>query len=60
MLKGLVQTGIALGKWKEHLRRNPFDVKTAYIASRTTARLLPETVLGRPSASPAVVASTRG
>jgi NAD(P)H-nitrite reductase large subunit len=60
MLKGLVQTGIGLGKWKEHLRRNPFDVKTAYVASRTTARLLPETVLGRPSTSPAVVASTRG
>jgi NAD(P)H-nitrite reductase large subunit len=59
MLKGLVQTGVALGRWKEHLRRNPFDVKMPYIASRTTARLLPETVLGRPSASPAIVATTR-
>jgi NAD(P)H-nitrite reductase large subunit len=49
MLKGLVQTGKDLGKWKEHLRRNPFDVKLAFIASGTTARLLPETVLGRPS-----------
>jgi len=58
MLKGLVQTGVPLGKWTEHLRRNPFDVKPAFIATRTTARLLPETVLGRPSASPAVVAST--
>lgn len=52
MLKGLVQTGISLGAWKEHLRRNPFDVKPAFIASRTTARLLPETVLGRPSRQP--------
>jgi len=52
MLKGLVQTGVRLGAWKEHLRRNPFDVKPAFIASRTTARLLPETTLGRPSRAP--------
>lgn len=49
MLKGLVQSGADLGEWKAHLRRNPFDVKPAFIASGTTARLLPETVLGRPS-----------
>ncbi len=59
MLKGLVQTGVALGRWKEHLRRNPFDIKSAFVASRTTARLLPETVLGRPSATPGIVATTR-
>ncbi len=58
MLKGLVQTGTALGQWTAHLRRNPFDIKPVFIATRTTARLLPQTVLGRPSASPAVVAST--
>jgi hypothetical protein len=44
-----------MGAWKEHLRRNPFDVKPAFIASRTTERLLPETILGRPAASPAVI-----
>jgi NAD(P)H-nitrite reductase large subunit len=55
MLKGLVQAGASLGAFKELLRRNPFDVKTAFVASRTTRRLLPETVLGRPSESPAVV-----
>jgi NAD(P)H-nitrite reductase large subunit len=49
MLKGLVQSGSDLGDWKAHLRRNPFDVKPAFIASGTTARLLPETILGRPS-----------
>jgi NAD(P)H-nitrite reductase large subunit len=49
MLKGLVQSGADLGKLKEHLRRNPFDVKPAFVAAGTTARLLPETVLGRPS-----------
>jgi NAD(P)H-nitrite reductase large subunit len=52
MLKGLVQTGQPLGRYKEHLRRNPFDVKTAFIAAKTTSTLLPETVLGRPSMAP--------
>jgi NAD(P)H-nitrite reductase large subunit len=52
MLKGLVQTGVSLGRFKEHLKRQPFDVKTAYIASGTTGTLLPETVLGRPSKAP--------
>jgi NAD(P)H-nitrite reductase large subunit len=55
MLKGLVQTGVALGRWRDHLRRNPFDVKPAFIASRTTGRLIPQTVLGRPSPAPQVV-----
>jgi NAD(P)H-nitrite reductase large subunit len=55
MLKGLVQTGVALGRWRDHLRRNPFDVKPAFIASRTTGRLIPQTVLGRPSPAPEVV-----
>jgi hypothetical protein len=52
MLKGLVQARVALGAWKEHLRRQPFDIKPAYIASRTTATLLPQTILGRPSMAP--------
>jgi NAD(P)H-nitrite reductase large subunit len=53
MLKGLVQSGVRLGRWKAHLRKNPFDIKPAFIASKTTAALLPETVLGRPSKAPA-------
>jgi NAD(P)H-nitrite reductase large subunit len=52
MLKGLVQTGQPLGRYKDHLRRNPFDVKTVFIAARTTSTLLPETILGRPSKAP--------
>ena len=55
MLKGLVQSGAPLGRWKEQLRRNPFDVKPAFIASGATRQLLPETVLGRPAAAPAVL-----
>jgi NAD(P)H-nitrite reductase large subunit len=52
MLKGLVQSGVSLGPWKAHLEKNPFDIKPAYIASRATGTLLPETVLGRPSKAP--------
>jgi NAD(P)H-nitrite reductase large subunit len=52
MLKGLVQSGVSLGPWKAHLVKNPFDIKPAFIASRTTGTLLPETVLGRPSKAP--------
>jgi NAD(P)H-nitrite reductase large subunit len=49
MLKGLVQSGSGLGPWKELLRRNPFDIKKAFLASRTTAQLLPQKILARPS-----------
>ncbi|HEU5324054.1 MAG TPA: hypothetical protein VFX28_24845, partial [Methylomirabilota bacterium] len=52
MLKGLVQSGVSLARFKDHLRRHPFDVKTAYVAARATATLLPETVLGRPAKAP--------
>jgi len=52
MLKGLVQTGVSLARFKDYLKANPFDVKTAFIASKTTSILLPETVLGRPSLAP--------
>jgi hypothetical protein len=47
MLKGLVQSGQPLGRYKEHLRRNPFDVKTAFIAAKTTSTL---TARNRPGA----------
>ncbi len=52
MLKGLVQSGVALGSWKAHLKKNPFDIKPAFIATKTTGSLLPETILGRPSRAP--------
>ena len=52
MLKGLVQSQVSLARFKDHLRANPFDIKPAFIASRTTGALLPETVLGRPSKAP--------
>ncbi len=52
MLKGLIQSGVSLARWKAHLKKNPFDVKPAFIASKTAGALLPETILGRPSKAP--------
>ena len=52
MLKGLVSSGVDLTAWKAHLHANPFDVKPAFLATRAVTRLLPETILGRPSRSP--------
>ena len=52
MLKGLVQSGVGLGPWKAYLKKNPFDIKPAFIATKTTSALLPETILGRPSKAP--------
>lgn len=57
MLKGLVQTGTRLGDWKAYLRDHLFEIKRAYIASGTTARLLPQTVQGSPSVSATAVAA---
>jgi NAD(P)H-nitrite reductase large subunit len=56
MLKGLVQSGMRLGEWKPYLRHNLFEIKRAYIAAGTTARLLPQTVLGRPTVPASTVA----
>jgi hypothetical protein len=55
MLKGLVQSGVRLGAWKTYVCRNLFEIKRAYIASGTTARLLPQTVLGSASVPAAAV-----
>src|SRR5204863_4484672 len=52
MLKGLVYAGADLSAWKAHLRANPFDVKPAFLATRTVSRLLPDTILARPSHAP--------
>jgi NAD(P)H-nitrite reductase large subunit len=52
MLKGLVQSGQSLGAWKDWLRKNPFDIKKPYLASRTVSALMPHTILNQPSPSP--------
>jgi NAD(P)H-nitrite reductase large subunit len=57
MLKGLVQSGVRLGDWKAYLRSHLFEIKRAYIAAGTTARLLPQTVQGRPSVPAAAISA---
>ena len=52
MLKGLVQAAKPLGKWKELLRKNPFDIKKPYLANRTVSALIPDTVLGQAAPAP--------
>ncbi|MGQ4809464.1 NADH-dependent phenylglyoxylate dehydrogenase subunit epsilon [Candidatus Entotheonellaceae bacterium PAL068K] len=49
MLKGLVQSGVRLGEWKAYLRQHLFEIKRAYMAAGTAARLLPQTVQGQAS-----------
>jgi NADPH-dependent 2,4-dienoyl-CoA reductase/sulfur reductase-like enzyme len=51
MLKGLIQSGVALGPWKDYLQQNPLDLRRAFVASGATEKLLGTTLLtGRPSA----------
>ncbi len=52
MLKGLVYAGTDLQAWKAHLKKNPFDIKPAFLATHTVSKVLPLTVLGRASQSP--------
>tara|TARA_Y100000588_G_scaffold217525_1_gene231420 strand:- start:651 stop:1973 length:1323 start_codon:yes stop_codon:yes gene_type:complete len=49
MLKGLIYTKSDLVEWKEHISRNPFDIKRAFLASGSVGKLLPETLVGSPS-----------
>ena len=49
-LKGLVQTGIALGPWKSYLEENAVDLRRPYVASGAGKKLLESTLLtGRAS-----------
>ncbi len=51
MLKGLVQTGAALGPWKAYLQEDPLDLRRPYVASGAARKLLDSTLLaGRASA----------
>lgn len=58
ILKGLVYTGNDLSVWKEQLRKNPFDIKRAFLATGTASALLPTTLLNRPSVSERDIAVT--
>jgi hypothetical protein len=51
MLKGLIQSGADLVKWKGYLNERPWDLRRAYVASRAADRLLEKTLIGAPSAA---------
>ena len=49
MVKGIMQTGTALGPWKNFLKENPFDIRRPYVATKVAQRLAGSTLLGRPA-----------
>ena len=49
MVKGMMQTQISLGPWKDYLRQNPFDIRRAYVGSKAAEKLANTTLLGRPA-----------
>ena len=51
MVKGLIQTQAQLADWKEFLRKNPFDIRRAFIGAGVAERLRESTLLGRPAAA---------
>ncbi len=55
MVKGLVQTGIAMGEWKTYLKEtHPLDLRRPYVALGVATRLLKRTLLPLPSDDPRV------
>ena len=51
MLRGLIYTQSDLTDWKDHIKRNPFDIKRVFLASGSVGKLLSETLVGIPSVS---------
>ena len=49
MVKGLIQTKVPLGQWKGYIQKNPLDIRRPYVASGAPAKLLNNTLLGKPS-----------
>lgn len=58
MLKGLIQSGVHLGGWKQYLHENLRDIKKPFVASHITRDMLPVKTLDHPTVpSREVVAS---
>ena len=49
ILKGLIQSGVHLGAWKQYLHENLRDLKRPFVASRVPTSMLPVTVLDHPT-----------
>ena len=50
MVKGLIQARRPLGPWAAELKRNPMDVRRAFVAAGTPGALVGQTLLGQPLA----------
>lgn len=51
MVKGLIQTKTALGDWKDFLKKNPFDIRRAFVGTGVAAKLQQTTLLGKAAAT---------
>ncbi len=60
MVKGLIQTRIPLGPWKDYLRDNPFDVRRVYVASRVAEQLARRLCWAKPPPIDATAAAASG
>ena len=49
MIRGILQTRVPMGVWKQYLMENPFDVRRAFVALKVAAKLAQFTLLGTPS-----------
>ncbi len=49
MVKGLIQARVALGPWARELRRNPMDVRRAFVGAGAPGARLDRVLLGRPA-----------
>ena len=49
MVKGIMQTGMRLGSWKQFLSENPFDIRRPYVATGVAKKLVGTTLTGRPA-----------
>jgi NAD(P)H-nitrite reductase large subunit len=49
MVKGVIQSQVPLGVWKDYLQQNPFDIRRAYVAAGVATKLTATTLLGRPT-----------
>jgi NAD(P)H-nitrite reductase large subunit len=49
MVKGFIQAGTRLGKWKDYLKENPLDIRKPYVACKVAEGLLKTSITGKPA-----------
>ena len=52
MIKGIIQSRVALGPWRQHLEKFPFDVRRVFFGSGAPTELLRYSTLGQPMFEP--------